>query len=93
MQDDFDNRMGLPDDELPGGSAMSDMGDSADRAETDMDLGGEPAELPDLDVIARTNFRYRSHVILLTNDIDSFIPWHNLTSASKMSHNPSLLSA
>ena len=45
MQDDFDNRMGLPDDELPGGSAMSDMGDSADRAETDIDLG-EPAGRP-----------------------------------------------
>ncbi|HMB80506.1 MAG TPA: hypothetical protein VKI43_10595, partial [Vicinamibacterales bacterium] len=47
MQDDFDNRMGLPDDELPGGSAMSDMGESAEHAETDMDhVGSAPAGRP-----------------------------------------------
>jgi len=43
MQDDFNNRMGLPDDELPGGSAM---GDSGDRAENDMDVGSEPTGRP-----------------------------------------------
>jgi hypothetical protein len=44
MKDDFDNRMGLPDDELPGGSGMSDMGDSSERAENDMDMpGNEPS--------------------------------------------------
>ena len=46
MQDDFNNRMGLPDDELPGGSAMGDLGDSGDRAESDMDVGSEPTGRP-----------------------------------------------
>ena len=27
MDDDFDNGMGMPDEELPGGSALSDTGD------------------------------------------------------------------
>jgi hypothetical protein len=46
MQDDFNNRMGLPDDELTGGSAMGDLGDSGDRAENDMDVGSEPTGRP-----------------------------------------------
>jgi hypothetical protein len=36
MQDDFDSGMGMPDDELAGGSAMSDIGDAG--------LGGAEGE-------------------------------------------------
>jgi len=38
MKDDFDNGMGLPDDELTGGSAMSDTGEAGGPAETELDV-------------------------------------------------------
>ena len=42
MQDEFDNRMG-PDDDLMGGSTMSEMGTPADIADV---AGGQPAMRP-----------------------------------------------
>ena len=47
MQDDFDSGMGMPDDELAGGSAMSDMGEAGHGgAEGEGEGGGEPAGRP-----------------------------------------------
>ena len=44
MQDDFDSGMGMPDDELAGGSAMSDIGEAGlGGAEGEGEAGGEPA--------------------------------------------------
>ena len=45
MQDDFDSRMGIPDDELAG-SGMSDMGDAAAGTESDEEGAGEPGGRP-----------------------------------------------
>ena len=42
MQDDFDHEMGIPDDELTGGSTMSDMGDAGGAEGGDDAEGGEP---------------------------------------------------
>ena len=40
MDDDFDNGMGMPDEELPGGSALSDTGDvgAGDEGDADAEL-------------------------------------------------------
>jgi hypothetical protein len=46
MQDDFDNGMGLPDDELGGGSAMSDMGEHGAGHEGETEAPGAPAGRP-----------------------------------------------
>ena len=47
MTDDFDHGMGIPDDELGGGSAEPDMGDSAAPGhETEMGEGGGAAGRP-----------------------------------------------
>jgi hypothetical protein len=41
MKDDFDSGMGIPDDELGGGAAESDLGDSAGQgAEPDLRKAG-----------------------------------------------------
>jgi len=46
MQDDFDNGMGLPDDELTGGSAISDMGEAGGPAEPELDITAEAPGRP-----------------------------------------------
>ena len=47
MDDDFDSGMGIPDDELAGESAGSDMGDEGAGHEGDADIGaGEPTGRP-----------------------------------------------
>src|SRR5262245_63318619 len=44
MTDDFDSGVGMPDDELGGGSAMTDTGEAG--AGADDEGGGEPAGRP-----------------------------------------------
>ena len=39
MKDDFDNGMGMPEDELPGGSAMPDIGGVGGAEEGESDAG------------------------------------------------------
>jgi hypothetical protein len=46
MQDDFDNGMGLPDDELGGGSAMTDTGEHRAGHEGEAEAPTAPAGRP-----------------------------------------------